>query len=139
MNKYKVAIVGSRNGVPESLVTAKLDDLLDRMSAAGREHELIVVSGGAKGVDTFAENWATRNNVPTQIFRADWHRYGRSAGPRRNEEIVEAADVVVAFTTGSKGTSHTISLAEKEGKAVQVYLVRNEGNSADDCSQEIDF
>ncbi len=139
MNLYRVAVVGSRSGVPEDLVSTKLDNLLARMLAANRAHELVIVSGGARGVDTFAESWAARCNVPTKIFRADWRGYGRSEGPRRNQEIVDAADIVVAFTTGSRGTAHTISLAEKAGKMLQVYFLRTEEEPNDNWSEEIEF
>jgi hypothetical protein len=50
MNLYRVAVVGSRNGVPENLVSTKLDNLLGRMLAANRAHGLVIVSGGAGSV-----------------------------------------------------------------------------------------
>ena len=58
---------------------------------------------------------------------ADWERYGRAAGPKRNKLIVDAADVVIAFPSlYSKGTLNTIKLAKKAGKQVEVQYVQDE-------------
>jgi hypothetical protein len=80
-----------------------------------------VVSGGAKGADKLAEKWAAEHGIPVQVFHADWDRYGKAAGYKRNLKIVEACDEVIAFWDGkSKGTKHTIDIAENEGKPVYI-------------------
>jgi len=80
-----------------------------------------IVSGGAKGADTLAEQFAKENNLPVKIFKPDWAKYGRGAGPVRNKQIVEYADKVIAFWDGeSKGTKSSIDLAEKSGKLLTV-------------------
>lgn len=109
----KLAIVGSRN-------------FSDWLAIMNYVHELpldtVIVSGGARGVDTVAEQTAQARGMTTEIYRADWDKYGKSAGYRRNADIVAAADEVVAFWDGySKGTAHTIELARKAGKKVTVY------------------
>jgi len=114
----KVAIVGSRNWPNFQQVRDYVMVL-----PAGTE----VVSGGAPGVDAAAEGaaryrWYRCKDVPQPtVFRADWSRFGRSAGPRRNAQMVEYADRVVAFWDGkSPGTKHTIGLAKKAGKPVEI-------------------
>jgi len=67
--------------------------------------DVTIVSGGARGADTLAENYAKMIGVNTIIFKADWKKYGRAAGMIRNKDIIAQADVVVAFWDGkSKGT-----------------------------------
>jgi len=47
----------------------------------------------------------------------DWNKFGKATGFIRNQQIVDACDVVLAFWYGkSKGTEHTISLAKKAKK-----------------------
>jgi len=81
-----------------------------------------VVSGGARGVDTLAEEWAYRNRRQLIIFPADWDTYGKSAGIRRNEQMAIWADALIALWDGkSSGTKHMISCAKKHGLRVFVY------------------
>jgi hypothetical protein len=84
-----------------------------------------VVSGGAKGVDSLAEQWSKENNLPDPIiFLPDWKKYKRAAGFVRNKDIVDAADQVFAFWDGkSQGTLDSIKHAIKTGKPVSVWLV----------------
>lgn len=96
--------------------------------AGGRDYELTdsdfsrldelsvkeVVSGGAKGADSGGESWAVSRGIPVKRFLADWKRYGRGAGPKRNLAMAEYADAVALFS-GGKGTASMRKLAEKEG------------------------
>jgi len=92
----------------------------------------LVVSGGAAGVDTLAEDWAKRNGVRTLVIRPDWARYGRSAGFRRNPVIVDNADEVLALWDGaSKGTLHTVEYARGAGKPVRLVKVNAQGQTFD--------
>lgn len=110
----KIAIVGSRDFPHLEQVIAYVNAL-----PLGTR----VISGGARGVDKAAEQAALkRYDLEVEIFPADWQRYGKSAGYRRNADIVAAADKVVAFWDGkSSGTKHTVSLARKAGKPVEIY------------------
>jgi predicted Rossmann fold nucleotide-binding protein DprA/Smf involved in DNA uptake len=81
-----------------------------------------VVSGGARGADSLGERWAVENGIERRIFPADWNRYGKSAGFRRNRDIVAGCDAVAAFWDGrSRGTENTIALARAAGKPVTIY------------------
>jgi hypothetical protein len=83
--------------------------------------DTIIISGGARGVDTVATMTACFRNLKFEIFYPDWKRYGKSAGFIRNEQIVKAADKVVAFWDGkSKGTAHSIKLAKQYGKPIEI-------------------
>jgi len=72
-----------------------------------------VISGGAKGADALGERFASEHAIPFVEFSADWQRYGKSAGYRRNVTIVQNVDRIFAFWNGkSKGTKHTIDIAK---------------------------
>ena len=108
----KVALVGSRNYSDLEAV---------RRYVATLPKNTMVVSGGATGVDTAAEETAKQCGLLVKVFPADWNKYGKKAGVIRNEQIVLFADRVVAFWDGvSKGTESTIALARRYGKPCEV-------------------
>ena len=81
-----------------------------------------VVSGTARGIDTHGELWAKQHNKRITRFPADWDTYGKSAGYKRNEEMADYADALIAVWDGvSKGTKHMIDIATKKGLKVFVY------------------
>jgi predicted Rossmann fold nucleotide-binding protein DprA/Smf involved in DNA uptake len=80
-----------------------------------------VISGGAKGVDQTAEQTARAKGIPVQTYPADWHHHGKSAGIRRNHDIIQSADVIIAFWDGSSsGTPHSIHLAKSMNKPIHI-------------------
>ena len=81
-----------------------------------------IISGGARGADKVGENLAKMFDLPLEIYPADWNTYGKSAGYRRNTQMADTADVLIAFWDGkSRGTSHMISTMQKQNKPVYVY------------------
>jgi hypothetical protein len=70
------------------------------------------------------ERYAKEQNIPIMIFKPDWKRFGRGAGPARNKTIVENADCVIAFWDGvSKGTQSTINIAKKLNKKLRIVII----------------
>jgi predicted Rossmann fold nucleotide-binding protein DprA/Smf involved in DNA uptake len=113
-----IAIIGSRHYPNPGPVTA----YVSRLPA-----DAVVISGGARGVDSIAERAASARGLETLIFRADWKRLGRRAEPIRNAQIVALANSVAAFWDGaSRGTLNTVVLALREGLPVEIYDVEGE-------------
>lgn len=81
------------------------------------EREVIVISGGARGADALAHEVAEQLGMETEVHVAEWYRYGRQAGPIRNDHMVSlGADVCLAFPLGrSVGTRHCMAAAEAAG------------------------
>lgn len=76
-----------------------------------------VVSGMARGPDTFALAFAAQRGLPVVKFPADWSTYGKAAGHLRNAKMAEYADALTAFWDGtSKGTYHMIHTMSKLNK-----------------------
>jgi hypothetical protein len=112
-----IAIVGSRtfNDVDS------FNEMLDFISM-GRCSG--IVSGGAKGADALGKDWASLHEVPYYEFPAEWDKFGKSAGFKRNQLIVNKADVIVAFWDGkSKGTAHTLNLAKNAKKHTMIFYI----------------
>ena len=84
----------------------------------------VVISGGARGADRLGEEWAKQIGLPLEIYPADWDRYGKSAGHRRNAEMAAVADALIALWDGSsRGTKGMIDLATERGLRVFVRVV----------------
>lgn len=114
----KLAIVGSRNFNDYDLMCDFIDSKFDLRDID------TVVSGGAKGADALAEKFANQFNFNLVVHKPDWNKYGRAAGPKRNQLIIEDADAVVAFpSSDSKGTLNSMNLAKKMGKRLEVLNV----------------
>lgn len=70
----------------------------------------VIINGGAEGTDALGEAWADQRGMPCEKYPADWKRYGRGAGPRRNEQMAEVAEALVALWDGeSRGTKHRLT------------------------------
>ncbi len=107
----KIAVVGSR----------KLDvlDLENYLPEGVTE----IVSGGADGVDAWAKIYARLNSLKYTEFRPEYKKYGRAAPLKRNLQIIDYADEVVAIWDGkSKGTKHVIDQCKEQNKKITVYL-----------------
>jgi len=117
----KIAVVGSREGFTEDDVVNKLTLELEEME------DIMIISGGARGVDSWAEEFAIRNHINTTIFKPEWDKYGKGAGFIRNKLIVDNADKVIAFWDGqSKGTKYSIDYAKSKGKEVKIINTQNQ-------------
>lgn len=81
--------------------------------------EVVVIHGGARGADTLAGEIAKAAGVPTQVFLADWDRFGKRAGFLRNTKMLEEGkpDIVLA-APGGAGTRMMIEIAKRAGVTV---------------------
>ena len=82
-----------------------------------------IVSGMARGADMLAYNLGKTANLTVHEFPAKWDQYGKSAGYKRNTQMAEFSDVLVAFWDGkSKGTKHMIDIAKQMQLDVRVVM-----------------
>ena len=83
-----------------------------------------VISGGAGGIDSLAEQYADLHRLSKYIIRPRYDLYGRAAPLKRNEQMVDMADAVLVIWDGrSKGTQHTLKYTKKTNKPIT--LVRS--------------
>ncbi len=122
----RLAIVGSRNPGVSYQDWEKL--LLEKIDPSKVE---LVISGGAKGVDTYAKFFAARHHIPYREYAPQYSVYGKYATLKRNTQIVSDASTVVAFPTPeSKGTLHSIREAKHLGK--RLIIINLPSNSPSD-------
>jgi len=83
-----------------------------------------VVSGCARGVDKLGEMWARNHGIPVKRFPADWDKHGKSAGYKRNIEMSEYGDALIAiWIDSSKGTAHMVNTMKKLGKPTYIHQI----------------
>jgi len=112
----RLAIVGSRKFQDYRLLCRVVGNVTGPIN--------YIVSGGASGADKLAERYAHEHGIGLVVYPANWALYGKSAGYRRNQSIVANCDAVLAFWDGqSRGTKHTIDIAQKSGVPVYVKEV----------------
>jgi len=111
----KTIIAGSRSINDLRIVEKAIDQSGFKVSE--------VVCGGARGVDDLGRKWAGNGNrIPVKMFPAKWDQFGKSAGYRRNVEMGEYADALIAVWDGkSRGTKHMIDIAAQKGLQVSVF------------------
>ena len=80
-----------------------------------------IISGGAQGIDTLAEQYADLHRLSKYILRPRYDLYGRAAPLKRNEQMVDLADSILVIWDGhSKGTRYTLEYAKSQNKPITV-------------------
>lgn len=83
-----------------------------------------IISGTACGADQLGEKYALENNIELIKMPAGWNKHGRSAGYKRNVQMAEVAEQLIAFNVNnSKGTGHMINIARSKGLNIIVYNI----------------
>ena len=107
----KVAVIGSRE--------LRVDNLGKYLPEEVTE----IVSGGARGIDTSAREYSLKNNIKLKEFLPEYEKYGRAAPLKRNMQIIDYADMVLAFWDGkSRGTKFVIDNCKRIGKRVKIFI-----------------
>lgn len=113
---FRVIIAGCRDYTDYEALKAYTDRMLSNIT-----DEIQIVSGGASGADALGERYAREKGYSLKRFPADWNQYGRSAGPKRNRQMAQYADALIAFWDGvSRGTKNMIDEANAGGLLVRV-------------------
>ena len=121
----KLAIIGSRGITSYDLVNSQFKKLL-----VDCPNISTIVSGGARGVDTIAEEVAKQHGLELTVFPADWKTYGKKAGFLRNTTIIEESDIVLAIWDGaSRGTMDSVKKAKALGKPCRVVDLSQQLNT----------
>ncbi len=127
----KLLIAGSR-GITNYLL---VEDYVNKIVAKRKYIVSHVISGCAAGVDTLGEIYADRRSITKVMKPADWNRWGKSAGYKRNVEMGKEADVGIVFILdNSKGSTHMVNIMKELGKPVHVLYFK--GDSFDLDRQE---
>ena len=124
----KILVTGDRNWTNEKRmreVILGIEENLYYYNHPGELDTLFFIHGGARGADRLAGKIATEAGWTVKVVTANWEKYGRAAGPIRNQEMLDMnPDLVIAFhddLANSKGTKDMVNRAKKKG--VKVILI----------------
>jgi len=107
-----VGVIGSRGLV--------VDNLVDYLPP----ETTMLVSGGAKGIDSCAKEYALANNIPITEFLPEYKKYGKTAPLKRNIEIILHSDFMLIIWDGkSRSTKHVIDNCKKHNVFYKVILL----------------
>jgi hypothetical protein len=117
----RILVCGDRNWMDYK----KILDTLREYDAFNIQDLPIVIDGEAPGADSLAHLAATKLGFARHRFHADWRKYGRAAGPIRNQQMLDEGkpDLVIAFhgnIEASKGTKDMVRRARKAGVSVRI-------------------
>ena len=117
----KVLVAGCRNYCNYEEAKACIENCIKRI---GNEYELIFISGDCRGAGKLGERFACENHYDIERYPADWQRFGKSAGPKRNETMAKEADYIICFwDRKSKGTKSMIDFAKKHNKPIRIKYI----------------
>ena len=106
---FRVIIAGGRNFQDYDMLAAYMDFLLSKTT-----EDVEIVCGMARGADRLGEKYAMERGLQIHRMPANWNKYGKTAGYKRNIEMADEADALAAFWDGkSRGTAHMIETAKK--------------------------
>jgi hypothetical protein len=106
-----VGVVGSRTGVSKQKVFETLDNEM---------FIELIITGGAPGVDSFAEEWAAKKRIKCIVIRPI-NPSNKLDYLFRNVEIISMSDKVIAFWNGaSRGTKFVIDYAKARLKDLEI-------------------
>lgn len=137
MNELKIVVAGSRFFNDKAFVYKTLDKYIDFLFEPGKK--LVIVDGGAKGVDTLAHQYAVDNGFETKTVLANWDENGKSAGAIRNAQMADESNILIAFYSGteSRGTKNMIETACRKG--LEVHIIPITVEKRDDFKKNTDF
>lgn len=118
----RILVTGSRDWKDKSVIAQAIMDLKEEHSFVWED--VVIVHGDCPtGADAMANSFAWACDLMVEKHPADWGLFGRAAGPKRNQKMVDlGADIVLAFMNpGSKGTADCVKRAKRAGLTVRIY------------------
>jgi predicted Rossmann fold nucleotide-binding protein DprA/Smf involved in DNA uptake len=124
--EINVIIAGSREFSNYELLKEVCDHVLENKIKDG--YKITIISGHARGADLLGEQYATQKGFDLKIFPADWDKYGKKAGFKRNEKMAELGNALIAFFADgaeSRGTKHMVKTAREKNLIVREIYERD--------------
>ena len=114
----KIVVAGTRSFNDYNTAESYIKNCLEKENL---NEPITFISGGCRGADLLGEKYAEKYGYPIEIHTAEWNKYGRAAGPIRNKEMAQTADIIICFwDRKSKGTKSLIEFAQSLNKTVYI-------------------
>ena len=117
MRKISIIIAGGRDFTDKTHAFKRLDDF-NRWAKTQGYDLTTIIHGDASGADRIGRDWGNHHKLNVLPFPAYWDIYGNSAGPIRNNLMLDQKpDFVITFS-GGRGTAHMKRISKKAGVKV---------------------
>ena len=121
-----ILIAGTRNYTHYETFCKKITDFLERKNISN--NDIIIVEGGASGVDALAKRYALEHRIKYKEYKADWNKYGKAAGPIRNQQMVDIIKEnngmsIFIWDGKSRGTQDCIKRATEARILKEIIIV----------------
>lgn len=122
---FNIIIAGSRTFTDFNLLVATCDIVINETFS---DKSIKIIEGGAKGADLLGRRYANLRKYPVETFPAQWSLYGKAAGYKRNEQMANVSQALIAFwEKESRGTKHMIDIATAKGLEVFILRIVDDG------------
>ncbi len=117
----RIIVAGCRDFKNYNLAKGYINKCIKNLK---EDYTLIFLSGGCRGADSLGERYAKENGYILEIYPANWKKYGKLAGPKRNKLMAEICDFVICFWDGkSSGTKSMIDYAQILNKPIRIKKI----------------
>lgn len=127
LSEIRIIVAGTRTFSDYELLENKLNDFISELNQKYPDKQIVIITGAAKGADQLGSFYARSHNIPLKEFPADWHTYGRAAGPIRNQQMLDFAlheipKLIVFWDGKSRGTKNMIDIARRYNVQTEVLV-----------------
>lgn len=124
--ELRILVTGDRHWVDFKTIAREIERVFHARQDLHAPEQVLIIEGGASGADSHAARVAELAGYRCQEFPAQWDKYGRAAGPIRNQQMIDEGrpDIVLAFHSDlakSKGTKDMVFRANKAGIVVKIF------------------
>jgi YspA, cpYpsA-related SLOG family len=132
----KLIAAGSRGINDRDLVWGVLDKLAEEFFISE------IVEGECRNSpDVLARDWAEDRGYSLKKFPANWNKYGKAAGHKRNIQMAKYGDILVAFwdgkSLGTRGMIREMQVHNKPWILIPVGWGYSNGNSVCRYSRQV--
>jgi hypothetical protein len=118
-----ILVCGSRDWNDFTTIKKYLEEL--KTTDNNTQQPITIIHGGCKGADSIAGYLAGQLGFQVRVFKADWSKYGKAAGPIRNQQMLDEGHPNLDALENSKGTLDMVSRARKAEINVIVIKSKN--------------
>jgi len=117
----RIVVAGSREFDDYDIAARVIEEFISREV---KNDSLIFVSGGCRGADLLGERFAKQHGYRIEVYPAQWDKYGRAAGVKRNKLMADISDYIICFWDGkSRGTKSLIEYAKQKNKTFLIEYI----------------
>lgn len=123
--KVKIIVFGTRHYNNRKQFHETILDYLENF-----DEPVLFISGAApSGADDLIIRWCLKFNYPCLKMPADWDKFGKAAGFRRNEDMAKIATHALGFWDGqSPGSKHMSELSDEYKLHKKIILINAKEN-----------